>query len=125
MSETQVTAVERRGEVTVVRVLPESLDVETTSTLQEDVLAAAMVSPKIPVVLDLSGVKTIPSVALSMLVVLLSELKKTDQKLILVGVQSMVRESLAITRLNELLEIRDDVESVLDHLRGAAATKEE
>lgn len=125
MSETQVTAVETLEQLVVVRVLPESLDELTTATLQEDVLAAATVAPQSNVVLDLSGVKSIPSVALSTLVVLLSALKKTKQKLILVGVQPLVRESLAITRLDKLFEIRDDVDAVLDHLRRAAATQEE
>jgi anti-anti-sigma factor len=59
--------------------------------------------------------------ALGAIVVLLNTLKQHGQKFILVGLQPAVRDSLAVTRLDKLFEIRDDVEDVLAHLRRGDA----
>lgn len=123
MSDQQVTSIDRKDEVVVAAVQQAEMDEQATGKMQAEVLAGAELAPGLPVVLDLSKVSFFPSLALGAIVVLLNTLKKKGQKLILVGLQPPVREALAMTRLDKLFEIRDDLESVLAHLRreGAAA----
>ena len=93
--------------------------------MRAEVLAGAEQARDLPVVLDLSNVGFFPSVSLGAVVVLLNTLKKAGQKLILVGLQPPVREALAITRLDKLFEIRDDVEEVVAEQRRQGASIEE
>ena len=117
MSDQQVTTISRRDDVIVAQVQPEELNDQTTGKMQAEVLAGAEQAPELPVVLDLSRVSFFPSLSLGAVVAMLNTLKKRGQKFILVGLQPPVRESLAVTRLDKLFEIRDDVEDVLAHQR--------
>ena len=125
MSDQQVTSINQRDNLLVAVVQLESLDDESTGKMRAEVLAGAEQARDLPVVLDLSNVGFFPSVSLGAVVVLLNTLKKAGQKLILVGLQPPVRESLAITRLDKLFEIRDDVEDVVAEQRRADATTNE
>ena len=125
MSDQQVTSINQRDNLLVAVVQQESLDEEGTGKMRAEVLAGAEQARDLPVVLDLSKVGFFPSVSLGAVVVLLNTLKKAGQKLILVGLQPPVRESLAITRLDKLFEIRDDVEAVVAQQRRAGAITNE
>ena len=125
MSDQQVTSIDRKDEVVVAAVQQAEMDEQATGKMQAEVLAGAEQAPGLPVVLDLSKVSFFPSLALGAIVVLLNTLKKKGQKLILVGLQPPVREALAMTRLDKLFEIRDDLESVLAHLRREDAAAED
>jgi len=125
MSDQEVVSINRRDDVLVAVVQPKELDEEATGKMQAEVLAGAEQARDLPVVVDLSNVSFFPSVSLGAVVVLLNTLKKAGQKLILVGLQPPVREALAITRLDKLFEIRDDVEDVLAQQRRDAATTSE
>ena len=85
-----------------------------------DITAAAAEQPKLPVVLDLSQVSFIPSLGLGTLVMLMRNLKKNGQRLLLVGVQPEVRTVFAITRLDKLFEMHANLEAALSHLRGTS-----
>ena len=67
--------------------------------------------------LDLSKVEFFPSVSLGSVVVLLNELKKHGQKFVLIGLGPVVRDALAITRLDKLFEIHDSAADALAQLR--------
>ncbi len=125
MSDQQVTSIDRQDEVVVAAVQQAEMDEQATGKMKAEVLAGAEQAPGLPVVLDLSKVSFFPSLALGAIVVLLNTLKKKGQKLILVGLQPPVREALAMTRLDKLFEIRDDLESVLAHLRREDAAAED
>jgi anti-anti-sigma factor len=117
MSDQQVTTIDRRDGLVVALVEQAEMDAEATNRMRTEVLAAAEESRGSHVVLDLSNVAFFPSMALGAIVVLLNTLKQHGQKFILVGLQPAVRDSLAVTRLDKLFEIRDDVEDVLAHQR--------
>lgn len=127
MSDQQVITIDRRDGFVVAVVQQAEMDAEATTRMQAEVLAGAEQSRESPVVLDLSKVVFFPSLALGAIVVLLNTLKQHKQKFILVGLQPAVRDSLALTRLDKLFEIRDDVEDVLAHQRreDAAAGQRE
>jgi anti-sigma B factor antagonist len=125
MSDQQVTSISRRDDVVVAVVEQAEMDEVATGKMQAEVLAGAEQAKELPVVLDLSKVSFFPSLSLGAVVVLLNTLKKKGQKLILVGLQPPVREALAVTRLDKLFEIRDDVEEVLAHQRRSDAAASE
>lgn len=121
MSDQQVTSINRRDDLVVAVVEQAEMDEAATGKMQAEVLAGAEQAQELPVVLDLSKVSFFPSLSLGAIVVLLNTLKKRGQKLILVGLQPPVREALALTRLDKLFEIRDDVEEALAHQRRSDA----
>ncbi|MGB0715821.1 MAG: STAS domain-containing protein [Phycisphaerae bacterium] len=122
MSEQKIVSIDQRDGLLVNVVNQETLDDESTRRMLSEALDGAATARACPVVLDLSAVAFFPSVSLSALVELLNTLTKAGQKLILVGLQQDVRESLAITRLDKLFEIRDDVEAILAHQRREDAS---
>ncbi len=84
-----------------------------------EVSGAAAQHPSLPVVLDLTAVNYVPSMALGTLVMLMRQLKNSNQRFVLVGLQAEVRTVLAITRLDKLFEIQANYDAALRHLRGA------
>ena len=125
MSDQQVTSIEQRETIVVAAVQQAEMDDVATGKMQAEILAAAEQAPDLHVVLDLSKVSFFPSLSLGAVVALLNALKKRGQKLILAGMQPPVRDSFAITRLDKLFEIRDDVDAVLAHLRREDATPDD
>src|SRR5262249_27415887 len=82
--------------------------------LQQEVLSAAEKQPDLPMFLDLSEVKFVPSLGLGTLVMLNRKLKDKGQRFALVGVQPDVRSILALTRLDKLFEMHADRAAALD-----------
>ncbi len=120
MPDTPAVSIEPHAEVVWAKVQRSDLDDAALTQLQVDVSAAAAQQPKLPVLLDLSQVRFIPSLGLGTLVMLMRNLKKNNQRLLLVGVQSDVRTVFAITRLDKLFEMHASVEAALSHLRNAS-----
>jgi anti-sigma B factor antagonist len=120
MPDTPVVSIEPHAEVVLAKVQRSDLDDAALTQLQVDISAAAAQQPKLPVLLDLSQVRFIPSLGLGTLVMLMRNLKKNGQRLLLVGVQPDVRTVFAITRLDKLFEMHSSIEAALSHLRGAS-----
>ncbi len=120
MPDTPAVSIEPHAEVVWAKVQRSDLDDAALTQLQADVSAAAAQQPKLPVLLDLSQVRFIPSLGLGTLVMLMRNLKKANQRLLLVGVQPDVRTVFAITRLDKLFEMHANAEAALSHLRGAS-----
>jgi len=112
MPDSAVTIIERHPNVVVVHVQPESLDERNLSAVRADTSAAGAESPQLAVVLDLAKVGFMPSMSLGGLVQLSREFKARGQRLVLTGLQPVVRETMAITRLDRLFEIQDDPSSL-------------
>jgi anti-sigma B factor antagonist len=92
--------------------------------LHADTLAAAAQHPDLPVVLDLSLVNYVPSLALGTLVMLMRHLKNSNRRFMLVGLQPDVRTVLTITRLDKLFEIHPNLPEALKTIRGATAAQQ-
>lgn len=71
------------------------------------------------VLFDLSKVEMLPSSSLGALVRLHHDLRTRGQRLVLVGLQPMVRSSLAVTRLDRLFELCESVAEGLARIRRA------
>src|SRR3954469_8720930 len=65
------------------------------------------------VVIDLSHVQLLPSLALGLLVQISNKCKARQQKLKLAGVQPAVRQVFAITRLDRLFEFTPNVQAAM------------
>ncbi|MBN1343839.1 MAG: STAS domain-containing protein [Phycisphaerae bacterium] len=117
MSEQTIVTVDTHDEFLVMVVHCTAMDEDSTGKVQKHVSAAAGQSRHLPVVLDLSKVELLPSLSLGALVNLMRECKENGQRFVLAGVRPLIRECLAVTRLDKLLEICDDVEDARNRLR--------
>lgn len=109
--------VEQHPEVVVVRIKAEKIEEYNVQEVQDAMsLAIAEVSPK-PVVLELSGVIFLQSLALGALLRILTGCRTREQPLFLVGLNSDLKELFRVTRLNQVFRIVADVPSVIELLR--------
>ena len=120
MSEQESLVIHPHDEIIHAEVQCAELDEDVSNEMQDRMLEAAATNRRLPVVLDMSKVAFVPSLSIGALVTLLTELKKADQRLLLVGLQSPVREVLAITHLDRIFDIHDTVDAALDHIRLAS-----
>lgn len=109
MPDSAVTLVERHPNFVLVRILRESLDEQNLATVRSDTSAAGAQSPECMVILDMTSVGYMPSLSLGGLVQLTREFKARGQRLVLTGLQPFVRQTMALTRLDRLFEIHDDL----------------
>ena len=116
MSEQEVISIQPHEEVIWAKIMHAQMDEELTTKMQQQVNEAAEKSRKLPVALDLSEVEFFPSLSLGALVTIMSELKKHQQRLVLVGIQPPIRGALAVTRLDKLFEIYEDVDEAIADL---------
>jgi anti-sigma B factor antagonist len=112
MPDSPVTVVERHPNVVVVHLQAERLDETNLATVRADVSAAGAESPQLAVALDMTKVGFMPSLSLGGLVQLSRELKGRGQRFVLTGLQPFVRETMAITRLDRLFEIHNDLSTL-------------
>ncbi|MDO7678324.1 MAG: STAS domain-containing protein [Pirellulales bacterium] len=109
--------VEQHPEAVVVRIKAEKIEEYNVQQVQDAMsLAIAEVSPK-PVVLELSGVIFLQSLALGALLRILTECRTREQPLFLVGLNSDLKELFRVTRLNQVFRIVADVPAVIELLR--------
>ena len=118
MSETfdaNPVTVEIRGAALVVRPRVKMLEDVALRRLVRSIDDASEADPGIKrVVLDLSDVAILPSIALGLLVQTLNKCKERHQRLKLAGAQPQIRKVLTLTRLDQLIELADSVESAVE-----------
>jgi anti-anti-sigma factor len=113
MPDPTATVVEQHPSVVVVRVRADRLDETNLAAVRAEVSAAGLESPHLPVVLDMSNVAFLPSLSLGGLVQLAQIFKARGQRLVLTSLQTPVRQTITITRLDRLFEIQDDLSALL------------
>ena len=118
MPEKPVISIEPQADAVYAAVHRSALDDVTCDDVQREVLSAATQKPTLPMLLDLTEVKYVPSMGLGTLVMLNRKLKDSGQRFVLVGVQPDVRNVLSLTRLDQLFEMHPDRAAALAHLRG-------
>lgn len=109
MPDPAVTIIETLPGIVVVRVQPETIDEASLAALRVETAAAGAAAPNHLVALDLSRVSFLPSLILGGLIQLAQVFKSRKQRLVLVGLQSSVRETLLVTRLDRVFEIQHDL----------------
>lgn len=119
MVEGQIIAAETHDNVLVLAVTCDSLDADSTKKLQDQAIAASSEPPDCPVALDLSRLSMMPSLSLGVLVNISKHLKQQGRRFYLLNPQRDVRNTLAITRLDRLFEIYDDLDELQAHLQAS------
>jgi anti-anti-sigma factor len=115
MSDTPPSApvtVEVTDRAIIARLQAKLMDDGVMKALSQEVDEAAAAHPAVPlVVLDLSRVVLLPSIALGLLVQMETNCRERKQKLKLAGVQPPLRRVFAITMLDRKFQFADDVEA--------------
>jgi anti-sigma B factor antagonist len=122
MSDKPAISIQPQAELVCVAVHDAALKDATLDELHRALASAAEKHPNLPIVLDLTPVNYVPSMALGTLVMFMRQLKDTSQRFVLVGLQPEVRTVLAITRLDKLFEIKTDLEAAAKHLHATNPT---
>ena len=105
--------VERTGSAVVARAQVKMLDDEALKTLTRLIDEASAAGGVQLVVIELSKVMLLPSMALGLLVQISNKCKSRDQRLKLAGVPPQVRQVFAITRLDRVFQFADSVEAAM------------
>ena len=113
MTHSSVCEIDQRKDVLLVVVSKRSLDDQSTRTLVDCIQTAAAQHLGVPIVLDLQKLKFAPSVAIGAIVQLSKSFQLDRRRVALVGVDRRVRDSIAVTRLDQYLEIHDTLERAI------------
>src|SRR5204862_2323266 len=106
--------VERTGQAAVGRLHVKMLDDADLKTLARLVDEASAADPGLTrVVLDLSRVTILPSLAIGLLVQIGNQCRGRNQKLKLAAVQPQIRKVFSITKLDRVFQFADTVEAAL------------
>jgi len=119
MPESDVTTTTQDG-VILVKVAAANLDEQVAQSMMEQTQAAADLDPAAPVILNLTSVEAMPSMAIGALVTLWKKLQENGQRLVLAGTQAAVRNTLAVCRLDKLFEFCDTEATALSRVRTAS-----
>ena len=105
---------ERNGDAVVARPAMKMMDDKALKTLIRLIDESAGTDSGVGmVVLDLSRVTILPSLALGLLVQISSMCKAREQRLKLVGLQPQIRQVFSITRLDRVFQFADSVEDAI------------
>ena len=114
-SDESPVTLERKGAALVARPRVKMLEPVVLRRLARSIDDASESDPGIAlVVLDLSAVAIVPSLALGLLVQTLNKCKERRQRLKLAGVQPQIRKVLTLTRMDEVFDLADSVESAVE-----------
>ena len=120
MPDPAIVQIEPHPEMTVVRIVPVSLDDEAQlQSLQVQVRSAADDTPGRPVALDFSRVSFLASLALTIFIRMHSEFRGRQQRLMLAGLQPDIRDVFVVTRLDRVFELHDDLAAAERAVRPA------
>ncbi|MHC4187015.1 MAG: STAS domain-containing protein [Planctomycetota bacterium] len=112
MSEIKEMKIELGDEMVLAELQCSDMDEEHTTDMQQKLLAISEKSEQIIIVLDMSKVEFMPSLSLGALISIMQNLKKKNQRFILAGLQSKVRETFTACRLDKFFEIFDSIDDI-------------
>ncbi len=113
MSEPPVLQIQENENAIVATIQCSEFDHDTTTRLRAEFDGIVAPTSTLPVVLDLSNVTFMPSMALGALIELANRCKSQQRRLILVGLTATVQEVLTMSALGSFFETRDCVEDVV------------
>lgn len=117
MDSQEFLTVQKIDDTTVAKVQISELTSQMTDRLL-DMLRQPLASKQAcKLILDLSLVKFMDSVALGTLVVLLRRIKQTEGRLLLVGLGGHCRKVVEVTGLHRVFELHEDLNSALEALK--------
>ncbi len=104
------TAIRERSETTIVDVTGD-IDMVTSPSLRKTLLESLKKTPRL--VVNLSEVRYVDSSGIASLVEVLKAARKTEKRLVLVGLNEAVHEVLRLTRLIKIFDIRETEDAAL------------
>ena len=110
MSEQSVLQIQENENAVVVTIQCAEFDHDTTAQLRAEIDGVVASTSTLPVMLDLSNVTFMPSMALGVLIEIANRCKSQQRRLILVGVTPTVQDVIKLCNLGSFFEIRDCVE---------------
>ena len=114
MSQKTVVSIQPDDRAVVATILLDRLGQDDSARMQAEVLAAAERAVDKPVILDMTNVEFMASMALGALVDLTRTLRKAGRGFTLVCVNPTARHTLTITRLDKLFDIRETLEDAFE-----------
>ena len=116
MPQASSVSIDHRSGVLVACVHTKMMD-ETVCAQLRTALDDDAASTNGPVVVDLSDVKILPSLAIGVLLEARKKLAETGRRLIIAGAQPMVRDVLRLTRVDQILELCDTIDAAVQECR--------
>ena len=116
MATESVISIESHRSAVLAKVLASELDFDSSGVMRDAVMAAGAESPRLPVVLDLSEVELVPSVALGALITLTRVFQENRQRFIIAGVKPDIHRTLVVCHLDKLFEIHESPQAALSQL---------
>ena len=114
MSESSTPSIETRGNALIARAEVKLLDDQQLKLLSPAIDETVASNSDISlIVLELSRVQLMPSLAIGLLVQLSNKCKARQQKLKLAGVSPQVRQVFAVTRLDRVFEFAESVDDAV------------
>lgn len=114
MSEESVVRVEPHEKVLLIHVEKGILDEVSSRELADEILSAVADRPTVPVVLDMSQLRFVPSAALGSLVQAAKSLKLDGRRMALIGIEFRVMKVIRVTQLHTFLEIHHTLEKAIE-----------
>jgi anti-anti-sigma factor len=116
MAENPALEVEKQGGAVIVHLLVKDLDETHITQVRSELEPVIASSDGLPLVIDMSRIKFVPSLTLGVLVKLANEARARNQKLILASLSPAIRQVFTITRLDKLFAIQDTPEAAVRSL---------
>ena len=114
-TQAQAIIVEKRDATVIVRPQLKMLDEDQLKKLIRVIDEAAGADSGVKmVILDLSRITILPSLALGLLVQISRNCKTRDQKLKLAAVQAHIRKVFSVTRLDRVFQFADSAEAAIE-----------
>ena len=105
--------IEKSGSAVVARAQVKMLDDEALKALTRLIDDASAAGGVQLVVIELSKVTILPSMALGLLVQIANKCKSREQRLKLAGVPPQVRQVFSITRLDRVFQFADNIDAAM------------
>ncbi len=113
MSEQSILQIQENENAVVVTIQCSEFDHDTTTRLRAEIDGVVAPTSTLPILLDLSNVTFMPSIAIGALIELANRCKSQQRRLALVCVTPSVQDVFEISALNKFFEIHDRVEDVV------------
>ncbi len=113
MSEQSILQIQENENAVLAKIQCSEFDHDTTVRFRAEIDGVVAPTSTLPVVLDLSNVTFMPSMALGALIELANRCKSQQRRLVLVGVTPTVQDVFNLCKLSTFFEIRDCVEDVV------------
>ncbi len=120
MNEQALVNIQCDPRATIVTILCQELDFQRTKQFKAELAGASLGDAKLPLILDLTQVGFMPSLALGALIELRSRFAREKRPLTLTGIQPAIVKLLQTTGMMNMFEVRN---SIADAINGTSTAR--